>query len=161
MRKIKLLIVAAFHSIIKLLKGFIFSSEAQTFDHESYKILLPLISSINSYLQTFLGVLASSLMALDSAFIVVILSGDSIKSVALFSLGLSILIASIVLYILSFFALLRLRLTVLSVSKTSYVNFENISYKLECAISQYISQMIFISCSFFLSFIFLLLNAIK
>lgn len=143
------------------LKKFIFSSEEKVFVEDSYKTLLPLFTNINSYIQTFLGIFASSLMALNAALIAVILSGEEIRSVMFFSFGLCIFIAAIFLYLFTFYILLRLRLNLITSSKTQNIKFEKLSYKTESDISDYILYMMIVSFAFLVSFLSIIPSLIK
>lgn len=147
--------------MFNFLKKFIFSSEEKVFVEDSYKTLLPLFTNINSYIQTFLGIFASSLMALNAALIAVILSGEEIRSVMFFSFGLCIFIAAIFLYLFTFYILLRLRLNLITSSKTQNIKFEKLSYKTESDISDYILYMMIVSFAFLVSFLSIIPSLIK
>lgn len=142
-------------------KNLIFLSEEKAFVEESYKTLLPLFANTNSYIQTFLGVFASSLMALNAALIAVILSGEAIRSVIFFSFGLSIFIAAILLYMFTFYILLKLRWKLIRNSKSQKIEFSKLSYETEFEMSQYIFYMMIVSFTFIVSFLLILPSLIK
>lgn len=132
------------------------SSNEKSFSENSYKALMPFFVSSNSYLQTFLSVFASSLMALDSVVLAIILSGREAKSSILFGFGASCFIASIALYLVSFLVLFTLRRKLIAFSKLKDIKVEEIAYRIEDSISSYLSLMMFVSISFFMCFLVLL-----
>lgn len=155
------IIKAALKRFFDFLKKHIVISNSPSFSEDSYKTLIPLFANINSYLQTFLSVFSSSLMALNAALITVILSKETIRSPAYFGSGMSFFIASIFLYLVSFFILFKLRKNLIKYSKEENIQFKNISYSTENSMSMYILFMFISAISFFFSFILLLKSIIE
>ena len=134
-------------------------SDNAPFSEESYKSLMPFLSNINSYLQTFLSVFSSSMMALNGAIITVILSREASFSRILFGFGVGAFLGAIVLYMGSFRALTRLRQKLLEYSKSPGIKFEEISHTTETEISLFIFRMKFSAIVFLICFIFLFTSA--
>lgn len=136
--------------------------ERKEFSKESYLALLPLFSNINSYIQTFLGVFSSSMMALNAAFIVVILtdSHSDIKYKASFIIAVCIFTATLLLYILSFVFIFAIKAFLINKSRKNDINFESISFFMETSLTFYGIIISISSISFFVCFIILLSNMI-
>lgn len=154
------IIKAALKRSFDFLKKQIVISNSPSFSEDSYKTLIPIFANINSYLQTFLSVFSSSLMALNAALITVILSKETIISPAYLGFGMSFFIASILLYLVSFSILFKLRSELIDYSKEENIDFKNISFSTENKMSSYISFMFMAAIFFFFSFLLLLKSII-
>lgn len=133
-------------------------SDNAPFSEESYKSLMPFLSNINSYLQTFLSVFSSSMMALNAALITVILSREAEPSHTLFKGGVGFFIGAMALYLCAFIILLFTKKRLLKHSMENNVSIKTIAYYYENKTRWFISSMLASAIVFFICFI-LLLNA--
>lgn len=138
-----------------MLKLFWKNSDDTLFSEERYKSLIPFLSNINSYLQTFLSVFASSMMALNAALITVILSR---KGASFWSLGFGgwLFIASIIAYLFAFAFLLVTRAFLFRYAQDENASFKAIVFFVERNTAKFIAIMLATSIAFFVSFILLL-----
>lgn len=146
---------------MRLIPGFIrkwlFISELPTFPEETYNRVVPLFANINAYLLTFLSVYTTSVITIDAALIILILSSKTID--AAFILGLTFFLVTLLLYLALFISLIKLKKDMIKISIDKNINIEKISYKFEDSITEKIISSLTLSIFLFISFIFFLISA--
>lgn len=146
---------------MRLIPGFIrkwlFISELPTFPEETYNRVVPIFANINAYLLTFLSIYTTSVITIDAALIILILSSKNID--AAFILGLACFLGTLFLYLALFISLIKLKKNMIKISIDKNVNIEKISYKFEDSITEKIIFSLTLSIFLFISFILLLISA--